>query len=61
MAALPACSSCERKSEPTVVVVDDGGARPRAHRRPFDRYRRDGGVPTLYLPHSDAASAPPIE
>ena len=53
-AVVPGCSGCEReKKEPTIVYVDDGGAR--ALRRPFDMRHRDSGIPRFH-PRVSASS-----
>lgn len=58
--ALPACSNCgEKKKEPVVVIVDDGGEHS-FRRRPFERHRRDGGVPR-FLPRFPASDASLLE
>lgn len=68
LVSLSACGSCKREREeepPQIVIVDDAGLRPRAMRRPFDRHRRDSGIPLLPMgtfPHpSSSAPAAPIE
>ena len=59
-AAISGCSSCERKEEPNVVIVDDGGPQSRALKRPFDIRHRDSGIPRFHprpASSSDASDA----